>query len=422
MKDNSRRAQSKFVSENFVMLSETKCFHFFTKQNYLISCFHEEMSNIAECLLSVNGSGIYQRSIPRFSGYRYAYAIIHVGIYKVIFPLLAIEGAITNVFTIVLLLSSSSNRKSKIAKLMLLISFCDLGAIASIGSLSIGCHLKSSYPYLYKFLYIKILTVFLPAFLRCSLIVICIFSFDRFIAIKFPLFHRIHDHQSHISLSCWVGCVFTVVYYMLIYNRYEIIECIDTKRNLTLYEAITSTNLFWNAKNFRITSTIMEILLRFIPLCLTVGSSMVIFFDLRVGLDSHLSLNRFSTRMLSMDSYCSSSKHNRTHYQRSPEMSTQVNKCCSNQHSKIMKSSQLLLTVSFITIVTLLPGAIGSICAKYIPILAYDSQNQYLRRIISSLCMLLETLNCSLNFFIYIWRCTWFRKLTVNSINGFFRF
>lgn len=239
---------------------------------------------------------------------------------------------------------------------------------------------------------------------------------ERFVAVFFPMQARTVCSKRNTCIAIAGIYILTFIAFIPFSIKYEAVTRYDN--HTVAYTTMNTTSFYENNLNFyKVYGTILNIIFRFAPL--------VIIPILNVIMIRVVHITWKKRRHLSADiknsNYFRNSNRNGKHSSSSEQ-----------QHITIM-----LLTVSFIFLICILPGALNSLATHVWCTYNRLGKLRNLYMVISTVTFLLETINSSVNFIIYmalnrkfrllykeIFCCghgKYYRKISISSVKERFR-
>ncbi|XP_061169757.1 probable G-protein coupled receptor B0563.6 [Saccostrea echinata] len=205
---------------------------------------------------------------------------------------------------------------------------------------------------------------------RISSCLILLLTIERFIAVCFPIRAKLICN-TRCTLACLIAiCLVTSIVFLPYAFKYKIVYDQKNATQTTLTGMhLTLSKLGKNKAFFEVYGIILNIVYRFIPIIL------VLVLNCRIII---ITRKTCSTRKL---------------------MGTLDAKIYSNEQTRI---TLMLVTISLLFVLCTLPGAMQSILSHYADGYTMTGQYRYAFQCFSYVAYFLETLNCSLNFFIYM--------------------
>ncbi|KAK6190514.1 hypothetical protein SNE40_002369 [Patella caerulea] len=189
-------------------------------------------------------------------------------------------------------------------------------------------------------------------------------SFERFIAVRFPMRVRFLCRKQNTCIAIAVVYIVTLVAFVPFPLKYRI----QYQPNSSLV-ILNRTALGYNLKFCAIYGTLLNILFRFLPILLLILLNIAIILAIKKTWNMR--------RLISKNS----------------------NHCTTYEQNRI---TMMLLTVSMVFLVCILPGALNSLATKVKPGYSIFGKQRNLYLSISCVTYFLETVNSAVNFIIYM--------------------
>ena len=216
-------------------------------------------------------------------------------------------------------------------------------------------------------------------------------SIQRFVAVFYPMQAKTICTRSNTIVAIVTIYIVTSLVFIPFIFKYESVEII-VNENITRHVMNKTTFYENNVKFYSVYGTVLNVIFRFSPL--------IIIFILNIVMIKVVHRTWKERRSMSIQESDSP---------QTLRLCSRNNRHCSSHDQQ--KITAMLVTVSMVFLVCILPGAVNSIATHVASSYSPVGKKRNLYMLISTITFLLETINSSVNFIIYMAMSKRFRLL-----------